>query len=184
MHGGMTEVVITRKGRKRRSGYRTPSGDLARQKRPDDRLLAAMQPHRRQLPEKDRLSEKAVTVLGRLNLFGRITDEQAEAGRKYAAGVNAYRAVIGSMDPLMSPAPGFGKGMSDEEAIRRKEAYDAAFELLSQLGNRPIRAVNKAAVYENTAYGAIDDLRLGLNALVRHYGLLTASRKSDNAGNR
>lgn len=175
MHGGLDLVTISRKGRKRKSGRRTPCGDLARERRPDDRLLAALQPHRRALPEKHRLSEKAVTVLGRLNLFGRITDEQLEAGRKYAAGVNAYRAVIGAIDPLMAAAPGFGKGIPDDEAKRRKEVYDAAFEILQDLGNKPIRAVNRAAVYEDACYGTLDDLLLGLSTLVRFYGL-TAGR--------
>lgn len=175
MHGGLALATITRKGRKRKSGRRTPCGDLAR-KSPDDRLLAALQPHRRVLPEKHRMSEKATTVLGRLNLFGRITDEQLEAGRKYAAGVNAYRAVIGAIDPLMAPAPGYGGDISKEEAKRRKDVYDAAFECLQDKGNKPIRAVNRAAVYDEPAFGILEDLQLGLATLVSHYGLLTSRR--------
>jgi len=169
-------MATTRKGRKRKSGRRSPCGDLIKEKRPDDRLLASLQPHRRDLPEKHRLSEKATTVLGKLNLFGWITDEQWQAGNIYKRGVNAYRAVIGSIDPLNSPAPGFSGEITPEEARHRKEVYDLAFEALDAVGNVILRTVNRAAIYDSPDYGSLELLKRGLTTLERHYGL-TAGRK-------
>lgn len=141
--------------------------------------MAAMQPHRRGLPEKDRLSEKAISVLGRLNLFGRISDEMLEAGRKYAATVNAYRAVIGAVDPLMQPIPGFGRVISDEEAKRRTVAYNDSIEAIGYMvfgSLKPAKAVSKAAVYDDPAYGSFQDLHLGLSTLAKFYGLTGRNR--------
>lgn len=162
--------MVTRKGRKRKAGQRDNHGDL-RTKRPDDKILASLQPHRRNLPENLRLSEKATTVLGKLSLFSRITDEHYQAGLLYQRVVNAYRAVIGSIDPLLAPVPGFNRTIGDEEARRRKAAYASAFEFLMEAGQRSAVAVARAAVYDNPDYGTLDDLKRGLGKLVQHFGL-------------
>jgi hypothetical protein len=105
MHGTIA-MSLNRKGRKRKSGRRTPSGAIAR-KPVDYRSMAALQPHRIRLPEALRSDEKAESVLGCLNLIYRIskrtaanrpgiTDEQYEAGRRYRRLVGAYLAHVGA----------------------------------------------------------------------------------------
>jgi hypothetical protein len=101
------EGAVSRSGRKRKAGKRHPGGELVRDKRPDDRVRASRQPHRRMLKEGDRLSEKAESLLGRLSLqidpesdkkkpTSLISAEQFEAGELYARTVGKYRSTIES----------------------------------------------------------------------------------------
>lgn len=117
-----------RAGRKRKSGRRHPSGELVRDKRPDDRVRASRQPHRRALKEGDRLSEKAESMLGRLSLQidpasdkkrpkSLISAEQFEAGELYARVVGKYRSTIES--------PPSGGGFGRELPSGNAEPADA-----------------------------------------------------------
>lgn len=85
---------MARRGRKRKAGSRHPSGQLVRERAPDDRVRSSRQPHRRGLSEDDRFSEKAESMLGRFNLRHIISDAEHDAGALYAAVVGAYRSVI------------------------------------------------------------------------------------------
>ena len=170
-HGGPSDMG-SRRGRPRKSGPRYKSGRLNVRRLSDDKL-AALQPHRRDLPESERLSPKAITTLGQLNLQRRITDEQYEAGERYRAVVNAYRAVICAVDPLMAPAPGWGRDLSDDEARRRTEAYNSAYIALWRAGQGPAKWVSRVAIYDETCpISAFPDLVRGLQALAIHYGLI------------
>lgn len=145
-------------------------------RRLDDDELAARQPHRVWLPDKYRLSEKAATPLGGLNLVGAITDSQYDAGSNYVVVVARYRATIGM------PLAGFTgsarsiackghKGCDPCECRRRKERYDDAFAAVSEAGNRAARAVARVAVHGQACEaGEMDNLRRGLDALAKHFG--------------
>jgi hypothetical protein len=87
-----TVLVVARAGRRSRR--------VKHLVKPDDptRMLTARQPHRRWLPAELRLSEKAATPLGGLNLVGVLSDEQYEAGRRYQVVVGEYRVSIGIPD--------------------------------------------------------------------------------------
>lgn len=181
-----------RTGRKRRQGRRHPNGELARP-RTDYRAMAALQPHRRWLPEDKRLSEKAGTPLGGLNLVGILTDQQHEAGLRYAVIVGEYRAVIMPPKGFKSSGRGFDC-LADPirceaetgrcECKARKSRYDAAFVAVIEAGHRAARAVARVAVHgEPCPPAALSYLRWGLDALCLHFGL-TANRKSASSGNR
>lgn len=101
---------------------------------PDDQVRASRQPHRKALPEDDRLSYLAESVLGRLSLMHKdkapkrgeqperlITREQCDAGFRFAEIVGAYRSVIGAP----RSTAGSGRGLECEQLCR------AAHELLS-----------------------------------------------------
>lgn len=177
-------VKVVYLGRKRKSGRRNRSGDLVREK-VDYRLLAALQPHRRDLPETARLSEKAGTVLGNLNLTGCISDQQHEAGRLYAADCGAYFATIGVPTGIAGGGRGYdcrGERVCDDcECLRRKARYNAAFEAVMAAGQRAAKSVAHVAVHGKPVLGELIYLSRGLSALVRHYGLTSsqdyASRK-------
>lgn len=174
MHG--TLPMLNRKGRKRKSGKRTASGALVRV-HIDYQTMAAGNPDRRWLPVALRLSEKAGTVLGGLNLIGRITDHQYEAGRRYGIVVGAYRSVIGTPSGIQGGSRGYDcAGLAclvDDrlcECASRKARYMRAFEAIK--GQRVHLAVNRVAVHdEQIAEFQMDYLRLGLTALAVHFGL-------------
>lgn len=149
----------------------------------DYRALASQQPHRRWLPEKVRLDQKADSVLGCLNLINVISDDQHEAGQRYARIVGQYQASIGTPTALS----GNGKGYICKpmhcmrppagveticECRRRKEHYDAAFAAVIEGGQKAAKVVARVAVW-NEPYprGQLGDLKRGLSALAKHFGI-------------
>lgn len=159
--------------RPRKKGRRHPNGQLCRL--PDDpRAVALAQPHRRFLPPSQKLDQKAESPLGGLNLVGLLSDEAYEAGRRYAAIVARYRAVIDAPKPHASSvtdeAPGPAPELDRAEARRRKAEYDRAFAAVSEAGQRAARAVARVAVHgEACPGGGLKDLERGLAALARHF---------------
>ena len=178
----MRTVHVVRRGRKRKIGRRHPNGELVAAPN-NDRALAALQPHRRWLPPDLRLSEKAGTPLGGLNLIGVLSDAQHEAALRYAVVVGEYRAVIEAPKGLAGGGKGFGclgdcvqrRRSGDEvECVceKRKQRYDSAFAAVIEAGQRAARAVARVAVHaEQCPLGALSDLKRGLDALCRHFGL-------------
>lgn len=206
MHGCLGESGLARRGRKRKLGKRHPSGQLVREKQPDDRIRTSRQPHRRGLEQEDRLSEKAEAPLGRLNLKDEITNEQYSAGSIYAAVVGDYRSVIEAPRFIGGSGKGFECASEGADPIerkarigsvvvtmrqwpcgqtddgctcaRRKARYDSAFEsLVSSAGQRAAKAVARVAIFrEDIAAQDLVYLKLGLDALAKHFGLIDRRR--------
>ena len=170
---------MSRRGRKRKIGFRHPGGEL---KRPqfDLRGLATLQPHRVWLPEEKRMDQKAASPLGCLNLLGVLSDAQYLAGIRYAVVVGKYRAVIESPRATAGAGRGYDcpgdlrcgrDGGAACECRHRKERYDAAFAAVLEPGQRAARAVARVAVHaEQCPRGALTDLKRGLDALAAHFG--------------
>lgn len=156
MHGTIA-MHVTRKGRKRKAGGRKPSGDLIA--RPVDyRSIAALNPDRRCLPISQRLSEKAGTLLGRLNLVGQISDGEYEAGTRYQRIVAQYLQMANA--PRLSQMRPLVKSDIDPDAVsmsvflvhedrdqaitdRYMRAYEAVSESAGRSGHM---AVNRVAI--------------------------------------
>lgn len=205
-----TVEVMGRQGRSRKAGRRHPSGQLVREKKPDDRVRTSRQPHRRGLPAEERLSEKAESPIGRMLLRGQLqrsTDplhqasEKAElryeASLRYAVIVGHYRATIEAPRVDAGGGRGFICGAVEGEfcdpeiciCLRRKQRYDDAFAALSYTGgnaftgHRAARAVARVAVQrEEPQPQDIVHLLDGLDELVRHFGL-TAARPRKHSRN-
>jgi hypothetical protein len=169
---------MARLGRKRKIGFRHPSGDLVRLQF-DARGLAGLQPHRVWLPEEKRMDQKAASPLGCLNLLGVLTNAQYLAGVRYAVVVGKYRAVIETPRAISGAGRGYdcpgdlkcGRDGAPCECRRRKERYDAAFAAVLEPGQRAARAVARVAVHgEPCPRGALPDLKRGLDALAKHFG--------------
>jgi hypothetical protein len=184
-------TLVIKTGRKRKSGRRKPCGRLA-QTGENVLLIAQLHPERQGLPESMRSHQNAGTPLGRLNLKGHITDEELEAGRKYARDVRLFMGVYAGPNPFASGIdPGAAGGqvipipLQVEEIKRRIDAYDAAFAALFAVGQKAARTVARLAIYEEwlPMDGTLEHLQRGLHALVNHYGL-TATAKSSNVRNR
>lgn len=190
MHGATSlnitgrAIKIVRKGRKRKFG-------VARHKcgQPIDHKycpikIAQVHPDRQAIPKELRHDAKAEDVIGRLNLGGRITDEEYEAGKWYAGVVKRYTQSIGAPTPQPGSIAGATTGgggqayIDSDEAKRRKDAYDPAFEALDRRGQRFAKAVARTAVYnEAPTNETFPYLKEGLHTLAVHRGL-TRLRKS------
>lgn len=175
-----------RPGRKRKAGRRHPNGALVREKRPDDRIRASRQPHRRAMTKDDRLDERAESALGRLNLRRLISNDEYDAGLRYAAVVGAYRAAIEAPTSTAGSGRGFeclAESFAHPDACRadpdgcacrrRRSRYDSAFEcLLREAGQRGAKVVARVAVHgEEIAQQDLVYLKAGLQALEHHFGL-------------
>ncbi len=179
MHGNLGATGMTglnrhgKKRRKRATGCRTATGRICR-KPVDYRAQAAAQPHRRHLPEALRLSEKAGSVIGCLNLIGRISDHEYEAGRRYSVIVGAYHSVIGC--PTAMSGGGRGQGCTGEancdpcECRFLTNRYMRAYEAIPN--RKAHMAINRIVVGDELCDPSqLVHLRDGLNALARHFGL-------------
>jgi hypothetical protein len=190
MHGTMP--TLNRKGRKRKSGRRTATGALVRHVPIDYRSMAALQPHRIRLPEALRADEKAESELGRLNLFYRIskrtagnrpgiTDEQYEAGRRYAVLVGAYLAAAGAPRATAGNGHGSHECLSGacekcqqtvERYMRAHESIGRACMGIPRTCRHTHAAVNWVVIDDNLCNAEqLEYLKLGLSALADHFGL-------------
>lgn len=173
-------------GRKRVSGVeREPNGRIQRERPTDVALIAELQPHRMCLPVELRMDARAENRLGRLNLLGTLSDDQYEAGRRFAQIVNLYKAIIAPPAKPRSLDIGSVRGRSvidDEECEARKISYNWAFEALAKtamadgstspgIAHLAQRAVSAVAVHDEECPTSIDYLRAGLDALARHFGI-------------
>lgn len=189
MHG---TIAMNRKGRKRKQGRRTSTGALVRRPLVDYRSMAALQPHRIRLPEALRADEKAESVLGCLNLIYRIskrtagnrpgiTDEQYEAGRRYAVLVGSYLAAAGA--PRSTAGNGYGTHecltgacekcqQTVDRYMRAHEAIGRACMGIPRICRQTHAAVNWVVIDDNLCNAEqLEYLKRGLTALANHFGL-------------
>lgn len=184
MHG---MLGTTRKGRKRKSGRRTASGALGRPAE-NFQAMAANNPDRRSLPAALRLSEKAGSVIGCLNLHNVISNEMYEAGRRYSAIVGAFLAMANAPRGLGGKGLGYGCTAAADcpqdtcICFARTKKYNDAYEVVSRAGT-PAQgraahmAIKRAAIFDQAISDhQVEPLRLGLRALARHLGLTNHRR--------
>jgi hypothetical protein len=171
-------------GRSRKIRRRHPCGQPVHE-RADEREIVFNQPHRREFPEAIRADQRCVDVLGRLNLYKLISDEELEAARLYARIVRRMAQVLDAPSPHpRSPELGIIPGrtlreLDDDEVARTRSAYESCYFVLHLLGRPILRAVCRIAIYgeQLPAGTTITDLRNGLAALVRHFGLTSYAKQ-------
>lgn len=183
---------MARRGRKRKTGTRTESGQLSRAGQGDKIMEVALAQRARVVGLRGKLTDQRLcTPLGILCLTGRLAADQEradllhEAGRLYAEGVARYRWAHSIPSPHarsadMSDAPRGGSGADVDPARKRHidAAYQDAFVALTDVGRLALLAVNDVAVHEREARAdQLEQLILGLDSLATHYGL-TRRRKS------
>ncbi len=171
-----------KKRRKRGSGAKTATG-RDRRVAVDYRALAAGQPHRRSLPAELRLSERAGTVLGSLNLLKRISDDLYEAGRRYGVLVAAYRSVIGTPHGISGNGRGYpcsGAPICENCICReRTDRYMRAYEAISDAGRPAHMAINRVVLDDEIIPAdQLEHLFRGLKALARHLGLTSRGKSA------
>ncbi len=177
-------TLTNRKGRKRKSGYRQPNGQLVRQVI-DYTKLAAEQPHRRDLPADQRLSHDADTELGRLYLKKQIAEPQYLAGQEYARRVGAYMATICPPHNMTVSGrwsdcnPDLCRKEPDEcECARRLRDYQEFHEVVAKCGRR-VEMIMKRVVINGLSPGnyELGILLVGLMALSKHMHLTMRGKR-------
>jgi hypothetical protein len=166
-----------RAGRKRKLGYRKPSGRL-RPEAPAVNYLAltANQPHRRLVADADRLSAWAGTALGRLRLWRVINEPQYMAGEEYARAIGAYLATVSG------PRSTAGSGRSgdcnpelcladdrDCTCVQKLKDYTDLYDVVADVG-RDAQIAIKRLICEDVDLGLGEQVWAcrALTALARH----------------
>lgn len=172
------QMALNRKGRKRKSGYRQPNGQLRREK-VDYMKLASEQPHRRALPATQRLSHDADSVLGRLYIKKQVSEPQYLAGQEYSRRVGAYLATI--CPPVAMAGSGRWSGCNPElcrsdpndcECAHRLRDYQEFHEVIANCGRRVEMVMKRVIVNDNEPGNyELAILVVGLSALSRHMHL-------------
>lgn len=158
---GILSIMV---GRTRKRGNREPNGRLQREKPLTKLQVAQQMPHRRGLPIELVEHERAESQFGRLSLTKKpgsgneyvISPEQYQAGVQWRKTVMNYRAVLHAPNEfprsIAGSLVGGGGGsrfMSDEEAHRRKIAYNEAYEAVEgAVGRHCMITLNDATVHE------------------------------------
>ena len=162
-------------GRKRKRGYREPSGRAQRDPAVSKLDLARKLKHRTGLSDKNVVDPRAESQFGRFVLNKVISLEQYHAGVRWREVVMAYRASIdcpsASPKSVAGAAIGGGGGgliLTDDEAHRRKSAYDEAHDsIMSRAGMACMRTLNDATVHErHVEPWRMVQLRMALDVLV------------------
>jgi len=180
-------LMIEKRGRKRKSGARYPSGGLRREKIEEPNVVALRMPHRMGVPKELAHDAKAETVLGRYSLNGLITPLEYDAGVYYRGVVARYLSSIGAPKSDVPSCTGeaMSRGVAGEydlaEAERRKSAYDQAYEAVEEGGGqRGAKALSRVAVYdERCPNGLFQQMRYSLVGLMLVRGLCTSTHALD-----
>jgi hypothetical protein len=175
-------------GRKRKQGVaRTPKGRISR-------ALANMQDNAEPIAVRMRMfgltepqarDQKAATFVGRLCLMGTrtggISDGQYDAALEYKLQNDAYRRAISAPDSLANATRSGGEGDPDEH-VRWCRVVTAKFKASERIvsaeqctidnrGRNLFAALDYLVLRDQQFSHMIGDLRIALNARVRHYGV-------------
>lgn len=181
-----------KRGRKRKSTRkRHPGGQLVRARGESPTQVAAGMPHRRDLGAKA-VDQRAECELGRMALRGLLEDQHVLAGTYFAREHSAYLATISPPRRLgigsrhMVDCGGCLGLVNSEKCIcaYRKAAYEASARSLQSAGRLAVAMVKWTALLDRPYVPPLlAHLWLGLEALAKHYGLLTKQGKSVNSRN-
>jgi len=157
------------RGRKRKPGPRTASGQLSRSAAAvayrDEGAVVRQQPHRRWLPEDKRADQRAETVLGRMRLGGMLTEAQYQAGVRWAAIVHRMHvalcvprgpiSIAGKMVPSGNEPPAEDDRPADFRT--EEERHEAAMKdfniVLGKLASDEVRALDVVVVRDRCPIG-------------------------------
>lgn len=196
-----------KRGRKSRAGKREPNGRLSRQiedvvtRLGEDRILADQQERATVAPAivaRSRvfgvpvaigLDQRAGTFVGRLRMADELTLHQYIAAELYRDQCEVYAFAMaaprqpGAID--LNATRGTTNTENVEASQRACSQYEKALEAVTAAQNKlRLRAnlygaLNLCVVQDRELPHLVDDLRLALNALVKHYGLGKKAKRLD-----
>lgn len=183
---------MARAGRKRKAVKREPNGQAQRpnRKTAEDEVMSVAKTYRERVlsvPKDELLNQMAGSFIGRLCISGEISVSQYDAAQSF---IEDYRnnamAIRAPRDPGSVDYNRVQGGSLDAESVafyqRATSRWRSAFEAVQSRQNE-LRGAG--ALYAALQYCVLEDkalphllgwLREGLNALVRHYGLVDRSR--------
>ena len=145
------------------------------------------------ISEQDARDQKAATYIGRLCLGGRkkttdgITEAQYEAAQEYLRCYHAFQRAVKSPDALRSgegislgiESEGYADWCKDKVERYRKltDAIKAEQCLHENRGANMFAAIHLILIRDETMPHLIGDLRLALNAIGHHFGIIPKPRK-------
>src|SRR5262245_7600512 len=173
-------MPTARNGRPRKKRPGQNNVHLKRASVTNPREIAAGMPHRRGLGEQA-TSQLAETELGRMCLRGEISREQYLAGETFAG---QWRGYLRTLNAPQSLTNGQGRvfpcdGCSAPESRKfcrcdlLRRICGETMLVLTAAGRPAQRAVQTVAIHDRQCpFDALDDLRVGLNILAQHFGLV------------
>ncbi len=170
-------IIIERRGRKRRNmAARYPNGQIQAARAPSPAVVAARMPHRGSVAQDDCVNPMAETELGRMQLRGKISKGQYDAGVKFASVVARYRATISGPRPVLIGGRGYDclglRDCPDCECLRRQSAYEDAYMSLIKAGQQAAKAVRIVAIQDQPCPWLLrSPLGWGLAALRQHFDM-------------
>ena len=147
--------------------------------------LATQQPHRRKVPEAERLKPEAECILGRLLLNRKITQAEYDAGCRWRDIYFNWLHSIGAPNPFpaavdwnnsdFTQSPMNSNLIDDERAESIAKAFRVGERALKNLGRRVFDSVNAIAVYEEPEElgdfnATVAAAKKGLSALAEIFG--------------
>lgn len=178
---------MAKTGRKRKTGKREPNGRISRKGEADKIKSVGIQARQRHFGMTEDEAKKPLSTdpVGLLRRCGEIDEHQYQAAVQYEEDVRKYRAAMGLPKGVraMEVERIDGRALTDEEeqAIKAKahiKRYNLACDAVRQAQEAIRNEGNLFGALEtivirqvNGQWRMIGDLRIALNALVRHYGL-------------
>lgn len=187
---------MARAGRKRSINVkRTPSGRASRAgAEPANLEPILLRMKMFGLTEKDARDQKAATFIGRLNLMDKktlISNAQYDAAVEFQEVYDRYKRAIAAPD-ASKQSGGVSAGMDSDEYARwcqsAKARYNAAIEavraeqgLFENRGTNLYAAIDYLVCRNEQHWHMVGDVRIALNALAHHFGLLGKTKPKQEA---
>lgn len=174
---------MARAGRPRKAGVPRSNGRIAlahREPMDDPTATARAQRFRDGAKPEDWRDQRRGSMLGRLLLKGCITEEQFEAGERWHGVVHRFARAWNI--PMHTPRAvdlnavrgSSGHEIDPDDAKRIRRAYEDAYAALHSAGREALISVTECCIREEVPL--LLSLRIGLNALVGHFGIATMSK--------
>jgi hypothetical protein len=187
---------MARAGRKRAINVkRTPSGRASRAgAEPANLEPILLRMKMFGLSEQDARDQKAATFIGRLNLMDKktlISNAQYDAAVEFQEVYDRYKRAIAAPD-ASKQSGGVSAGMDSDEYARwchsAKARYNAAIDavraeqgLFENRGANLYAAVDYLVCRNEQHWHMVGDVRIALNALAHHFGLLGKTKLKQEA---
>lgn len=187
---------MARAGRKRSINVkRTPSGRASRAgAEPANLEPILLRMKMFGLSEQDARDQKAATFIGRLNLMDKktlISNAQYDAAVEFQEVYDRYKRAIAAPD-ASKQSGGVSAGMDSDEYARwcqsAKARYNAAIEavrteqgLFENRGANLYAAIDYLVCRNEQHWHMVGDVRIALNALAHHFGLLGKTKPAREA---
>jgi len=185
---------MSKAGRKRKGGVpRTPSGQRSRAassyQENVEPILTRMRMYG--LSEFNARDQKASTFIGRLMLGNLVSSPQYDAAIEFLQVYERYQRALKSPDALRTSSEGGAGGVGESDSYedwchssidlfeQAMKAVRAEQNILDNRGRNLYAALDYVVRRDEQMWHLVEDARLALNALARHFGILGKGRHTE-----